>query len=128
MPVLAIIFGFILDILGVAGFVFTGASQVTALIPSFFGTIILVCGLLALWKGGAVRKHAMHVAAAVGLLGFLGGIIRSGPKLGAVLAGQPVEPSATAVWLQFSFAVICLIFVAACIRSFIQARLQAAKA
>ncbi len=123
MPIIAIVFGIILDLLGTAGFLATGASHYTALIPAFFGTAILVCGIIGL-KGGGVRKHAMHMAALLGFVGFVGGMARGLPKLGALLAGQPVEPSATAVWLQLSFGAVSLIFVAACVRSFVQARLN----
>jgi hypothetical protein len=124
MPALAIITGAILDAMGILGFVLTGAKSMTALIPSLFGTIIVLCGLIALLRPAA-RKHAMHSAVAVALVGFLGGILRSGPKLPALFAGQPVEPSAVAIWMQFSFALICLAFVAAGIHSFIKARLAA---
>jgi hypothetical protein len=124
MPALTIGFAVALALLGLGGFFATGSSHITALIPTFFGAGLLVLGLIAL-RGGAIRKHAMHLAALLGLLGVFGGIGRSAPKLGAVLSGQPVEPSATAIWLQFSFGVICLIFLATCVRSFIQARLAA---
>lgn len=111
--------------MGVIGFVMTGGKSMTALIPSIFGTLVLVCGVVSLVRP-AWRKHAMHGAVAVALLGFFGGIARSGPKLPALLAGQPVEPSPIAIWMQFAFALICLVFVAAGVRSFIAARLSGA--
>lgn len=127
MPLLAIIFGLILDILGIAGFIATGAKSMTALIPAVIGTLIFLCGILAKvlpdW-----RKHVMHVAVLLGLLGTVAAFMRSLPKLPALLAGQEVQPSAIAVWLQFSFGAICLIFLVLCIRSFINARKAMAKA
>jgi hypothetical protein len=43
----------------------------TALIPAFFGLPLVILGVLALQEGW--RKHAMHAAVVVGLIGFLGG-------------------------------------------------------
>ena len=54
-------------VLGLAGFYGTGATHYTALIPAGFGALFLVLGLLAL--KASLRKHAMHVAAMLGLLG-----------------------------------------------------------
>lgn len=124
MPAFSIVFALILIALGLGGFVSTGSTHVTALIPAFFGAFFLILGIVGL-RGGAVRKHSMHIAAVLSLVGVLGGLGRSLPKLGTVLAGQPVEPSATAIWLQFSFGLLCLLFLTTCIRSFIQARLKA---
>ena len=42
----------------------------TALIPSGVGLVLVVLGAVA---EGRLRKHAMHAAAAVGVLGFLFG-------------------------------------------------------
>jgi hypothetical protein len=121
MPLFTIIVGVILDAIGILGFLATGSQSVTALIPAIFGTLILICGLLAYFQP-SLRKHALHVAAAVSLLGFIGVAMRSAKQWPALFAGQPVEPSATALWLQLAFAVICLIYFAACFRSFLQAR------
>jgi len=122
MPVFAIIIGVILDALGILAYVLTGMESLTALIPSIFGTIILVCGILALIRP-AWRKHAMHVAAAVALLGFVAVMARTGGKIPALFAGEAVEPSATAVWVQLTFALISFIFLMTCIRSFVAARM-----
>jgi hypothetical protein len=62
----------------------------------------------------------MHIAAAVGLLGFLGAA-RGLTRIGAVLAGEPVERPA-AIIAQSIMAVLCLVFVGLCVRSFINAR------
>jgi hypothetical protein len=119
MPKLAIIFGLILDLLGVGAFVATGATHYTSLIPSVFGTVILLCGLLAVVRPG-IRKHAMHIAATFGLFGTLGGLGMGLPKLGLLLAGTAARP--LAVSMQIAMGVISLIFVALCVKSFIDAR------
>ena len=119
MPKLAIIFGIVLDALGVAAFIATGATHLTALIPSIFGTVIFLCGILAHVRPN-LRKHAMHVAAMFGVFGTLGGLGMGLPKLGMVLAGTAQRP--VAVVMQISMGLIALVFVALCVKSFIDAR------
>ena len=118
MPSVTIALGVVLIILGLAGYFLTGAVSVTALIPAFFGLVLAVAGVIA--RDPGKRKHAMHFAAMVGLLGFLGSA-RGLAKIGAVLAGQPVERQ-NAVIAQAIMAILMLIFTALCVRSFIQAR------
>ncbi len=119
MPKLAIFFGLVLDILGVAAFIATGATHLTALIPSVFGTIIFLSGILAHIRPD-VRKHAMHIAALFGLLGTLGGLGMGLPKLGAVLEGTAQRP--VAVIMQISMGLVALVFLALCVKSFIDVR------
>ena len=118
MPALTLGFGCILIALGFIGYVATGQQSVTALIPSFFGAGLVVAGAVAFKD--ATMKHAMHGAAMLGLLGFLGsasGLL----KLPALLSGAQLERPA-AVASQSAMAVFCAIFVGLCVRSFIQVR------
>jgi hypothetical protein len=119
MPLIAIIFGILLDVLGTSAFLSSGSQAPTALIPAAFGTILLICGVLAKANPG-IRKHVMHVAALVGLLGTLGGLGMGLPKLGAVLNHTAARPMA--VWVQLGMGVLCLIFLVLCVKSFIDAR------
>ena len=64
-----IIYAVLLILLGFGGYFFTGRESITALIPSFFGGIVLIMGLIAFKED--LRKHAMHGAAGLSLLGFL---------------------------------------------------------
>ncbi len=109
--------GTLLILMGVGGYVATGMVSVTALIPAFFGAPIAVLGQIA--KNEARRKHAMHGAVLLGLLGFLGsfpGLL----KLPSLLAGTAERP--TAVAMQALMAVLLGVFVILCVRSFIAAR------
>lgn len=124
MPLLSIVFGVLLISLGVYGYVSTGSHSVTALIPAAFGALLLLAGALALALPKA-RKHFMHVAATVGLLGTFGGLGMGLPKLGAVIAGTAARPQA--VTLQIIMGLLSLVFVALCVRSFILARKAQAK-
>jgi methyl coenzyme M reductase subunit C len=91
-----------------------GKASVTALIPAFFGIILALLGVLANSKPN-LRKHVMHVAVLVGLAGFIVPLVRILSKLSTI----SLSP---AVLSQISMALICLIFVALCVKSFIDAR------
>lgn len=93
----------------------------TALIPAFFGVAFIVFGLLSIKE--KFRKHAMHLAALVGVLGFLGGAIMGFPKLPALLGGEIHDAKTlNKARSQNLLAFMCLIFVLLCVNSFIQAR------
>src|SRR3712207_1095532 len=109
---------FALIVLGLAGYFGSGAASPTALIPAVFGALLLALGALA--RNPNRRKLAMHVAVVVGLLGFAGsvpGLL----KLPGLLGGDAVERPA-AVIAQSIMAVLMGIFVALCIKSFVDAR------
>ncbi|MDD5198289.1 MAG: hypothetical protein PHC88_00670 [Terrimicrobiaceae bacterium] len=120
MPALSMIFGLLLAALGAGSFAATGGTHPTALIPAAFGAVLVLCGI-----AGAVapklRMHVMHVAALAGLLGTAGGLGMSLPKLHALLTGGPVARP-LAVWMQLAMGLICLVFLALCVKSFIDAR------
>lgn len=109
-----------MDIVGFAGYFATGRESLTALIPSLFGTILVVCGVLAMVKP-SVRKHAMHVAAAVALLAVLG-TLRGVFQLPALMSGAEVARP-PAVVAQSVTALISAVFVVLCIMSFVKARM-----
>ena len=123
MPKITILLGVLLIVLGLIGFF--GWQQLgaekqspTALIPAFVGLPLVVCGALAMKPH--LRKHAMHIAVVLGLLGFLGtipGLI----KAIQWMAGTPPQRPA-AVTVQAIMAVLTGVYVAVCVRSFIAAR------
>ena len=119
MPRLAISIGLILMATGLIGYFGTGRESLTALIPTIFGLIMAGLGLLASWRPGA-RRHAMHAAAAVALLGFVGSI-RGVPGFFTLLAGGDVERPWAAV-AQAVMATLTAVFVGAAVRSFVIAR------
>lgn len=122
MAIPALITSLLLIVVGVVGYVNgtpgdDGKVSPTALIPAFFGAVIGICGVLAL--NAKFRKHAMHLAAMVGLLGAVGGfmpLVRQYNKTGSF---DPTKPSAISGELMI---LICLVFVGMCVNSFIQAR------
>jgi len=119
---LTIAFGVLLILIGVAGYIATGSSHTTALIPAFLGLPILILGVLALNENR--RKHAMHGAVALALICCLGSA-RGLAQLPALLSGGAVARPA-AVIEQAVTAVLCALFIVACVRSFVAARRGAA--
>ncbi len=110
--------GFVLMALGLGGYLGTGREHLTALIPVLFGLLLALLGLVALKE--SMRKHAMHVAAVIGLLGFAG-TVKGLMKLPMLLTGGELErPAAVAV--QAAMAIVCFVFVVLCVWSFIKAR------
>ena len=112
---LALLFGALLVLTGLGGY--AAFQSPTALIPVAFGGLLGACGIVA--RKEHLRKHAMHAAAAVALLGF----IPSVPGLlgiPSLLAGEAVRPAA--VVLRSVMALLCLGFLVVAVRSFIAAR------
>jgi hypothetical protein len=122
MPVVSIVVGGLLIALGVWGYVASDARSVTALIPAFVGAALAMLGALAL--KASLLKHCMHAAAAIGLLGFLAAAGRFVPKL--IRAGFDTEDAATLS--TGGMTLLCAVFVALCVNSFVQARRRRAAA
>lgn len=117
MPGTAIWFGRLLILLGVIGYGYgltSGSASLTALIPAAFGLVLMLLGHAASAREN-LRKHLMHVAVVVALLGFIATAGRLVMKVG--------EFTVSAASLsQIAMAIICLVFVVLAVRSFIAAR------
>jgi hypothetical protein len=111
----------VLIILGVAFFVATGSHAPTALIPAYFGIVLGIFGLLARTEDSKRRMIFMHVAVTIGLLGVIFPGWRAASAFLASTGGAAIARP-LAVKEEFIMAVICLIFVLMCVRSFIVAR------
>jgi len=122
MPLTTIICGVLLIALGLGGYLYgmikDGSASLTALIPALFGVILAVLGAAAQSRGN-LRKHIMHGAVVIGLLGFLA-TASSFLKIPALMEGTAERPAA--VVSQLIMSVICLVFVVLCVKSFIDAR------
>jgi len=112
------IFGVTLIFLGIIPYFMTGMESITALIPAFFGIVFLILGIAA--RKESIYKHVMHGAAGLALLGLFGsgaGLL----KVFTLIGGGTVERP-NAVISQAVMAVLCIIFLAAAVKSFIDAR------
>lgn len=122
MPQLSMLFGVLLIVLGLVGYFAPdtlgendpGKVSPTALIPSAIGAILLLCGLAVAAKP-ALRKHLMHLAAVVGLVGAAGGFM---PLMRSKF--DFTKASAVSGLLMIG---LCALFVLLCVRSFIRARI-----
>ncbi len=117
MPFTSIVCGVLLILIGVVGYVhgvMNDKASVTALIPAFFGIVIAILGLVAT-SSESLRKHLMHAAVLIGLLGFI-------LPLGRVLSKISDLAMSAAVISQLAMSAVCLVFVVLAVRSFIEAR------
>jgi hypothetical protein len=113
----SIICGALLILIGLIGYGYgmsAGAASPTALIPAAFGILIAILGGIAAAKPD-LRKHLMHVAVLLGLIGFIIPTIRLLMKIGQLTMSA-------AFVSQFAMALVCLVFVILAVRSFIAAR------
>lgn len=65
--------GFLLVAIGVVAYIATNFASVTALLPAVMGLVIGVLGVVAA-RREAARRHAIHAALVVALLGLLGSL------------------------------------------------------
>ncbi len=115
------VFGILLIALGLIGFWGTGSIHPTALIPTWFGLALVAGGLLAISPSEGRRKLFMHINVTVGLLGFLGAAGSALHEYSGARS-QGIDPNPIALASQLTMAVLLLIYVNLCVRSFIQAR------
>jgi hypothetical protein len=119
---MTMVVGSILSILGVFCYVFwqkLGAEHqsVTSLIPTFVGVPLLILG----WLGLAMpeqRKHVMHAAVVISLLGFLMAVGR----FASVQLNPAKRNFRGAIQAVLLMAVLCGLHVLLSVRSFIAAR------
>ena len=110
--------GVALIVLGIGGYVVSGAASATALIPAFIGAVFVLLGLLG--RKDSLRKHVMHGSLLLALLA-VGGTFRGITGVVAWLGGTPPERP-MAVVVQAITALLCALLVAGGIRSFLAAR------
>ena len=119
MSAIALVYGVLLVILGIAGYFGTGQASMTALIPSAFGAPVLALSLLALARP-AWAKHLVRGVVALGVLGLLGSM-RCVPALLQLVSGSDVDRPA-AVVAQAIMAGLSMAFLALWVGTAVQAR------
>lgn len=119
MSKLSIYIGILLILLGFGSYIITSAASATALIPAFFGIAFIGLGVLGT-KKESMRKHSMHAALLLAILG-LGGSFTGLMNVFSVLGGE-VLARPEAAYAQAAMALICIFFIVAGVRSFIEAR------
>lgn len=118
MAITTLVVGSLLSALGILGYILSEPRSLTALIPFLFGALLEACGALALKP--ELKKHAMHGASVIALLGTLGAAPGAWKYLTTLFGATVARP--LAVQFQAIMFVVCAVFLALCIRSFRQAR------
>jgi uncharacterized membrane protein len=120
MAKVTLFFAVLFIALGLIGFIGTGSTHYTALIPAALGVLLGIFGALALSPDAGRRKLFMHINVTLGLLGFIFTIMGL-LQWFQMLAGTAVKnPPATES--KAAMALLSLVYVILCIRSFIAAR------
>jgi hypothetical protein len=121
MAKVTLAFAALLIVLGLVSFFGTGSQHPTALIPTWFGLALGVFGFLAIGPSETRRKLFMHINVTIGLLGFLGAAWRALQSYGHARS-EGVPPDTIALGAQATMAGLLLIYVAMCVKSFIDVR------
>jgi len=120
MPKITVVFGILLCGLTAAILLYKGGvGSVSIFIPTLIGVPLIVLGLVAIVQP-SLRKHVMHAAVTVGLLGALAALGRGIPQLLKIVKGDEVDW--LAVSMVWAMILICVTYVLVCIESFVAAR------
>jgi peptidoglycan/LPS O-acetylase OafA/YrhL len=121
MAKVTIVFAVLLIALGMVGYFGTGSAHPTALIPAWFGLALGVGGLLAISPSERRRKLFMHINVSIGALGCIGAFVEALRGYGAARSAG-MDPDMKAFAAKLAMAILLLIYVNLCVRSFIAAR------
>ncbi len=121
MAKVTLVFAILLVALGLVGYLGTGSAHPTALIPTWWGVALGICGFLAISPSERRRKIFMHIAVTIGALGFIGAVVVAIQGYGSARS-QGIEPDHIALAAKLTMAALLLIYVNLCVRSFIETR------
>lgn len=121
MAKVTMVFAVLLIALGLAGYLGTGSEHPTALIPTAFGALLGLFGLLAMSPSESRRKLFMHVNVTLGLVGFIGGAVEAIRGYAHAKAAG-LAPDMIALGSKTIMTGLLLIYVILCVRSFIAVR------
>ena len=121
MAKVTLVLALLLVALGLAGYIGTGSVHPTALIPAWFGLALGIFGYLAISPNESRRKLFMHINVTIGLLGFLGAAWRALTSYSNARS-EGIDPDKIAIGCQAAMALILVVYVAMCVKSFIEAR------
>src|ERR1035438_1958423 len=112
MVKVTLVFAVLLIALGLFGYLGTGSSHSTALIPSWIGIALGFGGLLAISPSEKRRKIFMHINVTIGLLGFLGSAVE---VIRSYVYGSFVDTtSMIAMASKLALTTLLLIYVLLC--------------
>ena len=115
MPLVGVIAALILILMGAGAYFASESKSVTAWIPAFLGAPLFIASAVSFKEKNL--KMGMHIAATIGLLGFLA---PTGMLVSKAAKGELEWKLSTSC--MAGMGVICLIFVLLCVKSFIDVR------
>lgn len=118
MTTLTLWTGGILTATGLIAYIVTGAESITSLIPAVIGILLLIAGGVAARSPGA-RRHAVHAALVIAILGALGSLMNVA-QIGDLISGDAERPAAVVV--SVIMFVLLLGYLAVGVRSFVATR------
>jgi len=117
MAKITVAFGVVLVAISLGFWLMMGRVDMAAPHPAGVGLVLILCGVLANTENAKQRMLWMHIAVTMGLIGFL---------ITGIRAVVQMVRGAIAVPLAFDervvVAIVCLVYVVLCVRSFIAAR------
>lgn len=119
MAKMTMVFGALLVAISLCFWLVMGTAQTAALHPAGIGVLLILSGALANTENAKRRMLWMHIAVTLGLIGFLTTGIRATLELAH---GFSSITNVAGFYERVVIALVCLIFVALCVRSFIAAR------
>ena len=119
MAKLTIGFGVLIAVVSLGFWLAIGRTEMAALHPAGIGVLLILCGMLANTENPKRRMLWTHIAVTLGLIGFLTTGIRAGI---ALAKGTAMSINPAGFEERVAIALICLLYVALCVRSFITAR------
>jgi uncharacterized membrane protein YjfL (UPF0719 family) len=119
MAKMTMVFGSLLVAISLGFWLTMGTSQIPALHPAGIGVLLILAGALANTENPRRRMLWMHIAVTLGLIGFLVTGIRAAIELAHGFANVT---NVAGFYERVTISLVCLIFVALCVRSFIAAR------
>ena len=121
MALVTLVFGLILLALGAYGHQGTANLHGASLYPLIVGALLVIFGLFARAKSEKLRMIIAHINATVGLVGMLAAAgIALNTYGSARTAGD--DPDMGLIKYLLAMAVILLVYLNLCIRSFLKAR------
>ncbi len=118
MAKLTISFGVVLVLVSAGFWLATGRTESAALHPAGIGVLLVLCGVLANTENVKQRMIWMHVAVTAGLVGFL----LTGVRAVLTLVKGTTAANPLGFDERVVIALVCLVYVVLCVRSFIAAR------
>lgn len=131
-----------LVVLGAGSYLMTGMRSATALIPAVAGILLAVCAAIA--ANPNLRKHAMHAAVLIAVLGLAGSVpgviklvqlasvgektltaeqrVAAGLKDDQIMLKNEKSMRPVAAKVQAAMAGILAVYIGLCVKSFVDAR------